>query len=82
MGDLTLTDRVFLLEDQVKTLTATLNERLASVVLVEKRRPGMRPADEVRTPRKRKKVVRKGPVLRRGFVPKNISNHFPLDGGI
>ena len=62
MGDLTLAERVYTLEDQVKFLTTTLNERLASVVLVEKRKPG--PA--VRTVKK--KVIRKGPQVRRGFV--------------
>jgi hypothetical protein len=69
MADLTLTDRVMVLEDQVKTLTATLTERLASVVLVEKRKPG--PA--VRTVKKKRKVVRKGPQMRRGFVKGNIN---------
>lgn len=40
MGDLTLTDRVMVLEDSVRELRVTLQERLASVVLVEKRKPG------------------------------------------
>lgn len=64
MADLTLTERVYALEDQVRSLTETLSEHLASVVLVEK------PLSTVRTVRKKrkKKVVRKGPQIRRGFV--------------
>ncbi len=40
MGDKTLVERVMNLEGRVASLTATLEERLASVVLVEKRKPG------------------------------------------
>lgn len=64
MADLTLTERVYALEDQVKELTTTLTERLVSVVSVEKPEPAR---VEVRKKRK-KKVVRKGPQVRRGFV--------------
>lgn len=71
MGDLTLTDRVYALEDQVKDLTATLKERLASVVLVEKRKPG--PAVKSVSERFVKQGLRdgrsrKGPQIRKGFV--------------
>lgn len=82
MGDLTLGDRVLDLEVRVRDISLSIvamrewmDEKLSGVVLVEKRRPG--PA--VRSVSKRLVargprggVSRKGPKIRKGFVPQEI----------
>ena len=68
MGDKTINERVMCLEGAVGRLTVRLEELLAGVVLVEKRKPG--PAlKTVRKTRKYGSKAPKGPQIRRGWVP-------------
>lgn len=82
MGDLTLTDRVYALEDgygrllkAVEIINKALSDRLGAledgVVLVEKRKPGPAVKSVSKSVVKRGPrggVSRRGPQLRRGFV--------------
>jgi len=66
MGDKTINERVMCLEGAVGRLTVRVEELLAGVVLVEKRKPG--PA--LKTVRKTRVYKRlKGPQPRKGWVP-------------
>jgi hypothetical protein len=70
MGDRSQLDRIVELEGRVRALEATLNERLASVVLVEKRKPGPvhKNGKPIKTYVKRRLVAKRGFVVPHGLT--------------
>ncbi len=85
MGDKTLNERVRELEEAVVCLTAALEAHIEvyrgamdtlinSVVLVEKRKPGPAEKTVKRLIKKgpRGGLSRKGPKIRRGFIPPEV----------